>query len=177
MHEIADHGLAISRRPSPWDPLVILFAAGMAPASRASSTARTFLGRPRHSLRSGRGAWPASMAACWLLSAPGWRGRNTGAPWLARCWAQPRNLFDAFQSPWVITTADRLGVPWGRTTVTSRISLVPKTGIFTTLVRMAWGPGRNLLAGAPENLSTIDRLRYSVVAKLRPIPLLYHLKY
>jgi hypothetical protein len=146
--------------PVPGDPLVIPLAAGMAPASRASSIARTSLDRRRNSLGSGGGAWPESMAACWLLSPPGWRGRNTGAPWLARCWAQPRKLSGASQSPWEITTSGRLMVPWGRTTFTSRIPLLPETGIFTTLVWIAWGPGRNWLFESLKKLSTIDGLGY-----------------
>jgi hypothetical protein len=38
--------------------------------------------------------------------------------------------------------------------------LVPETGFFTTLVWIAWGPGRNWLVESLENSSTIDGLGY-----------------
>ena len=74
------------------------------------------------------------------MSLPGCLGRNTGAPWLARCWAQPRKLAGESQSPWEITTGGRVGVPVGRTTVTSSGSPVYGSGIVLTRVWIGNGP-------------------------------------
>ena len=112
----------------------IASAPARVPASRASSTRFTSWGRRRNSLGSGGADLPASISACWLMSLPGWRGRNTGAPWLARYWAQPRKLVGESQRPWEITTGGRVGMPLGRTMVTSSASRLVVAGIVRVRV-------------------------------------------
>ena len=137
-------------------------APGKLPASRASSTAFTSSGRRRNSRGSGGGALPASIAACWLMSLPGCRGRNTGAPWLARNWAQPRKLAGESQRPCEITTGGRVTVV-GCTTVTWRVSLLEGTGIVTIRVWTRSGPAAKAAglaagrAGKPCSSRSVSR--------------------
>jgi len=70
----------------------------------ASITALTSSGRRRSSSGEGGGTLPESMARCWLLSLPGWRGRITVYPLLASRSPQPLKLFGSSQSPWEIST-------------------------------------------------------------------------